>query len=88
MKKIIRQLLILPIIFYQKAISPMLPSSCRYVPTCSQYAIEAIRKHGAVRGLWLAVRYFAAIRGADTATTQYPTDCEAADALSVFLAAA
>ena len=56
MKKIIRQLLILPIIFYQKAISPMLPSSCRYVPTCSQYAIEAIQKHGAVRGLWLAVR--------------------------------
>lgn len=56
MKKIIRQLLILPIIFYRKAISPMLPSSCRYVPTCSQYAIEAIRKHGAVRGLWLAVR--------------------------------
>jgi putative membrane protein insertion efficiency factor len=39
---------------YQRAISPMLPHSCRFVPTCSQYAIEAIECHGVVRGVLLA----------------------------------
>ncbi len=56
MKKLIVNILILPIRFYQLAISPMLPPSCRYVPTCSQYAVEALRKHGPVKGLWLAVK--------------------------------
>ncbi|MBP7965651.1 MAG: membrane protein insertion efficiency factor YidD, partial [Paludibacteraceae bacterium] len=50
MRKIIIYLLLLPIRFYQLAISPMLPSSCRYTPTCSQYSIEAIKKHGPLRG--------------------------------------
>lgn len=50
------RLLILPIKFYQLSISPMLPASCRYTPTCSAYAIEALRKHGAVKGLWLATK--------------------------------
>lgn len=49
-------LLILPIRFYQRFISPLTPPACRYTPTCSQYAIEALRKHGAWRGLWLAIR--------------------------------
>lgn len=40
---------------YQAVISPYLPSSCRYQPTCSHYAVEAIRTHGALRGTWLAV---------------------------------
>ena len=48
--------LILPGRFYQLCISPMLPPSCRYSPTCSQYAIEALRKHGPLKGLYLAVR--------------------------------
>ena len=48
-------LLILPIRFYQKFISPLTPPSCRFTPTCSQYAIEAIRKHGPFKGLALAV---------------------------------
>jgi len=48
-------LLILPIRFYQKVISPIKPPSCRFTPTCSQYAIEAIRKHGPFKGLYLAV---------------------------------
>lgn len=50
------RLLILPIRFYQLCISPMLPAACRFTPTCSQYAIEALRKHGPIRGLYLAVR--------------------------------
>lgn len=49
-------LLTLPILFYQAAISPHLPPSCRYTPTCSQYAVEAIRRHGPLRGLWLAIK--------------------------------
>lgn len=49
-------LLSIPIYFYRACISPMLPPSCRYTPTCSQYALQALRKYGPVRGLWLAVR--------------------------------
>lgn len=48
-------LLILPIIFYRKCISPLTPSACRFTPTCSQYAIEALRKHGPIKGLLLAI---------------------------------
>ena len=52
-------LLIAPIRFYRFLISPMLPPSCRFTPTCSQYAIEAIEKHGALKGLFLAARRLA-----------------------------
>jgi len=41
---------------YQKLISPALPPSCRYVPTCSQYAREAIERHGFLKGAYLGVR--------------------------------
>lgn len=51
-----KKLLILPIRFYQLYISPMLPPACRFTPTCSQYAIEAIEKYGAFKGLYLAIR--------------------------------
>jgi putative membrane protein insertion efficiency factor len=44
--------------FYQKAISPAFPPRCRYLPTCSQYALEAIEKYGALKGGWLAFRRF------------------------------
>lgn len=48
--------LLLLIAFYRTAISPLLPSRCRYYPTCSGYADEAIRRYGAVRGGWLALK--------------------------------
>ncbi len=38
---------------YQRFISPLLPPACRYLPTCSDYALEAIRTHGSLHGLWL-----------------------------------
>ena len=55
-------LLILPIRFYQRFISPLTPPVCRFTPTCSQYAVEAIRKHGPLKGLWLAVKRIARCR--------------------------
>ena len=53
--RVLGQVLILPIRFYQKYISPLKPPTCRFTPTCSQYAIQAIRKHGPFKGLALAV---------------------------------
>ena len=52
MKKILLAL----VKFYRVAISPYRPPCCRYIPTCSQYALEAIEKYGAVKGGWLAFR--------------------------------
>lgn len=51
-----RHLFILPIRFYQLCISPLFPPACRFTPTCSAYAIEAIMKHGVIRGTWLALK--------------------------------
>ncbi len=53
--RILSYILLLPIYFYRKAISPILPPSCRFTPSCSVYAIEAIKKHGPFKGLYLAV---------------------------------
>lgn len=47
---LLRQLVILPVRFYQIAIGPLLPKVCRYEPSCSQYFIEAVEKHGPIRG--------------------------------------
>lgn len=48
--------LLLMIRGYQRGISPFLPPACRFTPTCSAYAAEAIRRHGSARGSWLAAR--------------------------------
>ena len=49
-----KRIMLTHIKFYQGAISPYLPKSCRYTPTCSQYAVEAIMKYGALKGGWMA----------------------------------
>jgi putative membrane protein insertion efficiency factor len=54
--KALTAVLLLPIRFYQVCISPMTPPSCRFTPTCSEYARQALVKHGPIKGLWLAVR--------------------------------
>ncbi len=46
----------LPVHAYRLLISPWLGPNCRYQPTCSAYALEALEKHGAIRGAWLAIR--------------------------------
>ena len=51
-----KRILIGLIRFYQKAISPMRPPCCRFIPTCSAYAVEAVEKYGAWQGGWLALR--------------------------------
>lgn len=49
-------LISLPLRFYRLVISPLIGSNCRYTPTCSTYAMEALQKHGAIKGTWLAAR--------------------------------
>ena len=51
--------MILAVRGYQVSISPLLPASCRYHPSCSAYAIEAFERHGALRGSWLAAKRIA-----------------------------
>ncbi|WP_159799727.1 membrane protein insertion efficiency factor YidD [Flavobacterium sp. MK4S-17] len=57
------KILILPFIalirFYQAAISPFTPSACRYTPTCSHYAVEALQSHGLFKGSWLSIKRIA-----------------------------
>ena len=50
------RILILLIRFYQRAISPHFPPACRYTPSCSAYAVEALKKYGALKGTWLAAK--------------------------------
>lgn len=54
-----KAILLFLIRFYQRCISPMTPPSCRFLPTCSAYALEAVEVHGALRGSWLALRRLA-----------------------------
>ncbi len=49
-------LLVMMVRFYQRFISPLTPPSCRFTPTCSQYAVEAIQKYGPLKGSWLAMK--------------------------------
>jgi uncharacterized protein len=54
--RLMTSLLCAPIHFYRRFISPLMPPSCRFEPSCSTYALEAIKLHGPARGLWLAAR--------------------------------
>lgn len=54
-----QRFLIILIRFYQRAISPYLGSNCRFYPTCSAYAIQALQQHGSLKGVWLILRRIA-----------------------------
>lgn len=54
----LNKLLIAIVRFYKYAISPYLPSACRYTPTCAEYSMEALRKHGSLKGSWLTFKRF------------------------------
>lgn len=49
-------ILLLPVYFYRSVISPLTPPSCRYTPTCSRYTIEALKRHGPIKGFYLSVK--------------------------------
>ncbi|MDA9753869.1 membrane protein insertion efficiency factor YidD [bacterium] len=55
MKKIISCILIIPIKIYQMTLSKILPSTCRFTPSCSQYTIQAINSHGPIKGVALGI---------------------------------
>jgi len=59
----IRKIIIFPFVmlirFYQAAISPYFPSTCRFSPTCSHYGVEALKKHGLFKGGWLTIKRIA-----------------------------
>lgn len=52
----IRRLLVLLVKLYQRLLSPLLPPACRFYPSCSTYAVQALERHGALRGSWLAAK--------------------------------
>ncbi len=52
--KLLQHIVLLPVYFYRLFISPLKPPSCRYTPTCSSYAIDAVKKHGIFKGTWMA----------------------------------
>lgn len=58
--KVIKQILIFPFVvlirFYQYVISPAIGPKCRFTPTCSHYGVEALKKYGPVKGLWLTIK--------------------------------
>jgi uncharacterized protein len=56
---VIARVLVAPIRLYQLIISPLLGPRCRFYPSCSAYAVEALTRHGALRGSWLAIRRLA-----------------------------
>ena len=56
LKNILAYPFILMVRFYQKAISPLTPATCRYTPTCSQYTLLALQKHGIFKGGWLSLK--------------------------------
>lgn len=52
----VKKILIVMILFYQKVISPIKPGKCRFYPTCSSYTLQAIEKYGALKGLYLGIK--------------------------------
>jgi putative membrane protein insertion efficiency factor len=54
-----RKLMVAILRLYKLGVSPMLPSACRYYPSCSEYARQAVEKYGPIRGLWMGVKRLA-----------------------------
>lgn len=53
---ILIKILLVPVYFYKYAISPMTPASCRHIPSCSEYAVEALKIHGPIKGIYLSTK--------------------------------
>lgn len=75
----LQRILLIAVRFYQKGVSPFTPAACRFTPTCSRYAVDALEAHGALRGSWLAVRRLLRChpfggRGFDPVPEAYPRE--------------
>lgn len=55
-EKFLGWVILVPVYFYKVVISPFTPATCRHIPTCSTYAVEAVKEHGPFRGFWLATK--------------------------------
>lgn len=55
-RKWLRKIFLIPVYFYRYCISPLTPPSCRYNPTCSQYMVQAVMRHGIFKGGWLGIK--------------------------------
>lgn len=78
-----RRFLITALIGYKRFVSPLLPSACRFHPTCSEYMREAVEVHGALRGVWLGLKRLARCQpfckgGLDPVPRAEPQRCQAA----------
>ncbi len=58
MSKLLAKLMVALVKLYQYTLSPLLPGVCRYTPSCSEYGVQALRKHGPWRGGWLTLKRF------------------------------
>ena len=58
MSKLLAKLMVALVNLYQYALSPLLPGVCRFTPSCSEYGVQALRKHGPWRGGWLTLKRF------------------------------
>lgn len=56
LKRIVAGIILALLWIYQKGISPYTPASCRFQPTCSEYMVQAVRKYGVLKGVWLGIR--------------------------------
>ena len=56
LSRFVTWLLLIPVYIYRGVISPLLPASCRYTPTCSRYTIEALKRHGPIKGSYLSAK--------------------------------
>ena len=79
----------LPILLWRYGVSPVMPPACRFYPSCSEYGLEALRRHGAVRGLWLTGRRIVRCQpwsaGGIDPVPQAPGESEKADVQGAYL---
>ena len=78
-----KRLLIALVKFYRKYISPLKPPCCRFIPTCSEYALEALQKYGALKGSWLASSAYAGAIRSTRVSTNFMTRCHDREILRI-----
>lgn len=78
-----KRLLIALVKFYRKYISPLKPPCCRFIPTCSEYALEALQKYGALKGSWLAIKRICRCHRSIRVSMNFMTRCHDREILRI-----